>query len=79
MGDQPYWGQRIFELGVGPQPVMRKNLTVDLLAERINRALKDQSIVKKAAALGEKIREENGVEKAVDLIRYYFGSKPKEI
>ena len=67
------WGKRIFELGVGPEPIMRKDLTVRLLAERINRAVTDQSIVQKAAALGEKIRRENGVEIAVELIEHYIG------
>ena len=76
MGDQPYWGQRIFELGAGPRPVMRKNLTVELLAERIISAIEDRSIVQSAAALGKKIREENGIDKAVELIRGYLKINP---
>ena len=33
--DQPYWGRRVAELGVGPQPIPRKKLTAPRLAEAI--------------------------------------------
>ena len=73
MGDQPFWGQRIFELGVGPEPIRRKKLTVETLADRITSSVDDPVIIQKAAALGEKIRRENGVEIAVELIEKYIG------
>jgi len=31
-GDQPFWGQRVQDLGVGPAPIPRQKLTVDRLA-----------------------------------------------
>ncbi|MBC8123247.1 MAG: glycosyltransferase family 1 protein [Gemmatimonadaceae bacterium] len=67
-GDQPFWGQRVYELGVGPRPIARQRLTVDSLAESIRRAVSDRVMQKSAACLGERIRAENGIARAVALI-----------
>ncbi|MGB2964842.1 MAG: glycosyltransferase [Anaerolineales bacterium] len=72
MGDQFYWGKRVFDLGVGPEPVSRKNLSVDLLAEKITQVVNDQFMIKNAGDLGIKIREEGGVKRAVQLINKYL-------
>lgn len=66
--DQPFWGQRVYELGVGPKPIARRRLTVDNLAEAIDRAVSDREMRKKAAVLGERIRAENGITQAVTII-----------
>jgi sterol 3beta-glucosyltransferase len=66
--DQPFWGQRVYELGVGPKPIARRRLTVDNLTEALDRAVSDREMRKKAAALGERIRAENGIAKAVTII-----------
>lgn len=68
MGDQPFWGQRIFELGVGPRPIPLRRLSVDRLAESIRCAVSDTVMREKAARLGECIRAENGVTQAVAVI-----------
>ena len=68
MGDQPFWGQRIFELGVGPRPIPLRRLSVDRLAESIRCAVSDTVMREKAARLGECIRAENGVTRAVAVI-----------
>ena len=75
MGDQTFWGRRVYELGVGPEPVRRKGLTAETLAERINQALSDQNMIREAVLLGERIRQENGVEEAVKIISRYIGIK----
>ncbi len=67
-GDQPFWGQRIYELGVGPEPIPRKKLTVERLAAAISRAVTDSEMRRKAASLGEQIRVENGVSTAVEIL-----------
>jgi sterol 3beta-glucosyltransferase len=36
MADQFYWGQRVFELGVGPQPIRRTKLDIDGLAAALS-------------------------------------------
>jgi sterol 3beta-glucosyltransferase len=68
MGDQPFWGQRIYELGAGPKPIPRRNLTADNLAEAIHRAISDTAIREQAAHLGKLIQAEDGVGRAVEII-----------
>ncbi|MCX6047210.1 MAG: glycosyltransferase [Chloroflexi bacterium] len=68
-GDQPFWGKRVLALGVGPQPIPQKKLTVAGLAQAIHVAVTDTPMQARATALGEKIRAENGVANAVDIIR----------
>jgi UDP:flavonoid glycosyltransferase YjiC (YdhE family) len=73
-GDQPYWGHRIFELGVGPKPIPKKQLDSDNLARAISIAVRNQKIRNKAAELGSKIRSEHGVSKAVQVLEQKFNS-----
>jgi UDP:flavonoid glycosyltransferase YjiC (YdhE family) len=68
MADQPYWGRRIHELGVGPEPIPHRELDVDSLADRILSMVQDEEIRTAAAALGELIRAENGAERAAELV-----------
>jgi len=65
--DQFIWGQKVFELGVGPPPIPRGKLKPDQLAEALNH-LHSPEISDKASALGAKIRQENGVLQALQLI-----------
>jgi UDP:flavonoid glycosyltransferase YjiC (YdhE family) len=68
MADQPYWGRRVYELGVGVGPVPRHKLTVETLAAGLDRLARDTRMRDYAATLGEKIRAERGVEAAVAAI-----------
>jgi len=72
MGDQPYWGRRIAELGVGAKPISRQRLTVSALAEAITAITGDAAMIERAGRLGEQIRAENGVEEAVQRIEQYM-------
>lgn len=67
-GDQPFWGQRIVELGVGPDPIPRKQLTVGRLAAAIEKAVTDEGIRQRAARLGSRIQAEDGIARAVEII-----------
>jgi sterol 3beta-glucosyltransferase len=67
-GDQPFWGQRVYELGVGPKPIPRQGLTVDRLAESIRYAVSDMGMREKAANLGRTIQAENGISRAVEVL-----------
>jgi UDP:flavonoid glycosyltransferase YjiC (YdhE family) len=66
--DQPFWAQRVYDLGVGPKPVARRHLTAGSLAAAIQTAVTDQPMRRRAAALGARIRAEDGVAQAVTLI-----------
>ncbi|MEA5466441.1 glycosyltransferase [Leptothoe sp. PORK10 BA2] len=68
-GDQPFWGQRIAALGVGPAPIARQQLTAERLATAIRRVVNDQAMGQRAAALGAKIQAENGVANAVAIVQ----------
>jgi UDP:flavonoid glycosyltransferase YjiC (YdhE family) len=70
-GDQPFWGQRVAALGVGPAPIPRQKLTADALAQAIQHATTDTTMQRKAAELGAKIRAEDGVAEAVKQIERY--------
>jgi UDP:flavonoid glycosyltransferase YjiC (YdhE family) len=66
--DQPFWGRRVAELGVGPAPIPRKQLTADRLAQAIQTAVTDEAMRQRAAELGAKIRAEDGIARAVEVV-----------
>lgn len=66
--DQFYWGRRLSSLGVGPEAIPHKRLSVERLAEALTVAVSDTQMRQRAAELGEKIRAEDGVRKAVETI-----------
>jgi UDP:flavonoid glycosyltransferase YjiC (YdhE family) len=72
-GDQPYWGQRVVELGVGPQPIPRRRLTAERLAKAIQQAVSDQPMRQRATELGARIRAEDGVGRAVAIVEQIGG------
>ena len=74
IADQPAWGQRVYELGVGAKPISKKNLSVENLSKAIQFALQPE-IVKNAYQLGQRMRKENGNKRAIDIINKYMNDK----
>jgi sterol 3beta-glucosyltransferase len=70
--DQPFWGQRLADLGVGPKPIMPKDLTAAHLAQAMRTAASDPAMRAKAITVGRCIRSENGVERAVQAIESFM-------
>lgn len=68
MADQPYWGRRLHELGVGAPLIRRHKLTAEGLAQAIRQMATDTAMQQRAADLGAQIREEQGVANAVAAI-----------
>ena len=68
VADQAAWADRVAQLGIGPRVPGIKQLTAEKLAEAIQMAVTDSTLRARAAALGEKIRSENGVARAVEII-----------
>lgn len=66
--DQFFWGRRTTELGVGPQAIPFARLTTEKLATAISQALEDRPMQQNATALAEKLRSENGLQKAVEIV-----------
>ena len=74
-GDQPFWGERIHQLGVGPEPVHQKKLTVNGLAEVIRTITSDAAMQQRAAEIGENLRREDGVANAIRRIHEAVGER----
>jgi len=61
--------QPAIALGIGPRPIPRSRLMVERLADSITQAVTDPGIHQRAAALGAKIRAEDGVGSTVKVIQ----------
>ncbi len=72
--DQAFWGERVRALGLGPQPIPQKHLTADRLAQVISTAVSDETMRQRAYSYGARIRAENGVDNAVEIVRHYLGA-----
>lgn len=69
--DQPFWGRRVYAIGAGPKPVPVNRLTIDGLSQAIVEA-EAEVVRKRAQALGQVVRSEDGVRRAVSLIESHF-------
>jgi len=73
--DQFAWAHRSYDLGVGPKPIYRKDLTADKLAVAIKFA-HSNNIVKNSKTLGQNIATENGAsdcsQVVVSCLEMYF-------
>lgn len=70
--DQPFWGYRIFDLGVGTEPILQSQLTIDKLTAAINQAVKDEQMQTSAQ------RVENQIRYLEKFLRYYAIIKVNE-
>ena len=70
-GDQPYWGERIRKLGVGSAPILHTKLNSQRLTAAIHSVTSDVEMQNRAHTLGEKIRTENGVARAVEAFQRF--------
>ncbi|MCP5100297.1 MAG: glycosyltransferase family 1 protein [Chloroflexi bacterium] len=67
--DQPFWGRMTHQLGVGVKPLSNKTVSAESLASAIKQVAHSDGMQQKAAKLGQKIRTEDGVGKAVEIIK----------
>lgn len=70
--DQFFWGERVEALGVGTT-LPRRRLTLESLTEAIVSAT-DANLRREAKTLGERLRAENGVTRAVDELTALLGT-----
>lgn len=66
--DQFYWGQRTFQLEVGPRPIPHAKLTVERLLDAIAVGVGDHRLREHAVGLGDRIRGENGIQKTLSIL-----------
>ena len=69
IGDQPFWGRRVWELGVGLRPIPFRQLTRDRLAHALQTLTTDSDLQHRAAALGKQLGTEDGIATAIATIR----------
>jgi UDP:flavonoid glycosyltransferase YjiC (YdhE family) len=69
--DQFYWGYRVRQLGIGPGTVDIKRGSYDHLEKMVLDLVTNESYKKNAAALGEQIRSERGIESLCGRIESY--------
>jgi sterol 3beta-glucosyltransferase len=67
MADQPFWGNRVHAVGVGPRPILVKKLSMERMVSAIAEA-ESKVVLERAQATGQIIRGEDGVGHAVELI-----------
>ena len=68
LGDQYFWGDAVYRLGAGPRPIPRHELNAERLTEAIRLVMTDQDMCERARRLGQKLRPENGVARAIEII-----------
>ncbi|HLI09699.1 MAG TPA: glycosyltransferase [Ktedonobacteraceae bacterium] len=71
-GDQSFWGRRFHALGLTPQPIPQKRLTVEQLANAIQIATSDEALRQRVKAMSERIRAEDGVARAVEVVNRHL-------
>lgn len=76
-GDQPFWGERVHALGLGPKPLPQKSLTVKSLTERLRQLKHHAQYTQNAQHMGESLKEEHGINQAVTFIESYL--KPDKV
>jgi sterol 3beta-glucosyltransferase len=67
-GDQPYFGTRVWRIGAGPRPILKKQLTADTLARGIEDLLGTESYATRSAEIAERLATEDGAGTAADRI-----------
>jgi UDP:flavonoid glycosyltransferase YjiC (YdhE family) len=74
VADQPGWAKRVAELGAGPSPIPFKELTAERLADAIGQAVSDAAIRERAERIGKRIRAEDGVAAAIEILMSHVGN-----
>jgi UDP:flavonoid glycosyltransferase YjiC (YdhE family) len=66
--DQPLWGCVLERAGIAPRMLHRRSVTPRKLARAIRKALEDRAMHRKAKRIGNAMNQEDGVQRAVELI-----------
>ena len=70
--DHPFWATRVHKLGIAAKPVYMSRLNAGALAGAMESVLKDGEMKVRAHYLGEQIRKEDGVGRAVEIVNGYL-------
>ncbi len=67
-GDQFFWGERAYALGVGPKPIPRETLTATKLSRALKKLVNTPSYAEEALKLSKNLKNEHGEVAAADII-----------
>lgn len=70
-GDQPFWAERVVDLGCGPRAPSKNRLTAERLADAVREAVTNPRYRAEARRIGERLQAEDGVGRAIELIEGY--------
>ncbi|MBE0669882.1 MAG: glycosyltransferase family 1 protein [Anaerolineales bacterium] len=70
--DQFFWGERIYKIGVGANPIPQRKLNAENLSQAITQALTDETMNARAKTLSVALNQENGVQAAVSAMRKFL-------
>ena len=73
LGDQPFWGERVRALGVGPAPVPARHLRTRLAAS-LGDLVSTGSYASRAEEVGAQVRAENGLAVGVVALEQIAGA-----
>lgn len=68
LGDQHFWATIAYKKRIALKPVALKNMTEELLINNTKALLSTESLYTNSVVLSNKIKSENGVKKAIELI-----------
>jgi UDP:flavonoid glycosyltransferase YjiC (YdhE family) len=66
--DQAFWGGLLHRAGITPPLLHRRTVTAEKLARALTAVLNSTAMRERAQAIGERMRQENGVARAIELI-----------
>ena len=69
LADQPFWGERVHALGVGPRPLALERARVGSFTERLVDLINDSQYAVRAGEIGGRIRAEDGTGTAVRILK----------
>jgi len=72
--DQPFWGRHLHRLGLSPAPISQKKLNAERLATAIRDTIENEELGRRVQSMGQSIRSEDGVGRAVALVERYLES-----
>lgn len=68
MADQPFWGRRIVQLGIGVPPLTQRQLTPERLAAALRTLTTDSGMRQRADEMGARLRAEDGLGTACEIV-----------
>jgi sterol 3beta-glucosyltransferase len=77
-GDQPFWGDRVHEKGVGPAPIPVNHFSLDKLVHAIE-FMMDPAVKQKAVELSKAMESEDGIQGAVNAFHKHIHPHLPEI